>query len=293
MKSFAKEPGDPEEEDEEDSGEEDEEEEEDYEEYEFDPYYEYFDELQDIDLILGGREDVYLGELSAVYFSGDPEWEETPLEVTDAFADDPGVAEISLEYPDLYITGKKAGSTRITVAYEGPEGPGTTDFNVSVKETVYRVVLEGPDSDGLLKPGSSAALRLSVYRMNAGDDDYTPVDEKDVTVVWSNFPYDYEDCFDLKGNGFSAALSVDPLPYHVSAGGYVLAEVYQGSEVSEGGRIGSGRLMPETDAVLYVLFAFRRFLSISRARKLSCESARCMPDTVSPESFCLFFRKQG
>ncbi|MBR7045396.1 MAG: hypothetical protein IKI23_07030 [Lachnospiraceae bacterium] len=240
------EPGDPEEEEEEDPEEEEpgEEEEDPGEDdtggLDEEPYYEYYDELSDIEVVPGGEDGVYLGGLCAVLYGGESDGEEFPLTVTGAVIDDPSVAEIRQEDQGLYVKGKSTGSARVTVTYQGPEGEGTTGFNVSVKETVYRIYMDVPESDGYLKPESSTGLKLSVESMTAGDDDYKPVEEKDVTVVWSNEADRYEDAFDLKGSGFSATLDVGQIPGYETVRGHVLAEVYLGSDVSEENMIGSG-----------------------------------------------------
>ena len=174
-------------------------------------------------------------------YGGESDGEEYPLTVTGAVIDDPSVAEIRQEDQDLYVKGKSTGSARVTVTYQGPEGEGTTGFNVSVKETVYLIYMDVPESDGYLKPESSTGLKLSVESMTAGDDDYKPVEEKDVTVVWSNEADRYEDAFDLKGSGFSATLDVGQIPGYETVRGHVLAEVYLGSDVSEENMIGSER----------------------------------------------------
>lgn len=233
------EPGDPEEEEEEDP-EEEEPGEDDTGGLDEEPYYEYYDELSDIEVVPGGEDVVYFGWLCAVLYGGESDGKEFPLIVTGAVIDDPSVAEIRQEDQDLYVKGKSTGSARVTVTYQGPEGEGTTGFNVSVKETVYRIYMDVPESDGYLKPESSTGLKLSVESMTAGDDDYKPVEEKDVTVVWSNEADRYEDAFDLKGSGFSATLDVGQIPGYETVRGHVLAEVYLGSDVSEENMIGSG-----------------------------------------------------
>ena len=236
VKLFAAEPGDPEEEkdpEEEDPEEEDPEE----EDPDFEPYYEYYDEMDDVEVVRGGTEDVYTGGLIAMFYKSESEWEEVELTVTGAVSEDPSIAEAGVDDGNLFVTGKSSGTATIRVTYDGPEGKGTTSFHVSVKETVYYAYILSSVFDGELEPGDSADLTLSVEGLTAGEDEYKPLDEKDVTVVWSYTyepEYGHKDIFSLEGNGFSAALKTDSeVPYHERLDVTVIADIYLGSVVSK------------------------------------------------------------
>ena len=236
VKLFAAEPGDPEEEkdpEEEDPEEEDPEE----EDQDFEPYYEYYTEMEDVEVVRGGREDVYTGGLIAMFYKSESEWEEVELTVTGAVSEDPSIAEAGVEDGNLFVTGKSSGTAAIRVTYAGPEGEGTTSFHVSVKETVYYSYILSSVFDGELEPGDSADLTLSVEGLTAGEDEYQPLDEKDVTVVWNYMyspEYGHKDIFSLEGNGFSAVLKTDSdVPYHERLDVTVIADIYLGSVVSK------------------------------------------------------------
>ena len=232
VKLFSAEPGDPEEED-----------------PDFEPYYEYYDEMDDVEVVRGGTEDVYTGGLIAMFYKSEFEWEEVELTVTGAVSEDPSIAEAGVEDGNLFVTGKSSGTAAIRVTYVGPEGEGATSFHVSVKETVYYAYILSSVFDGELEPGDSADLTLSVEGLTAGEDEYKPLDEKDVTVVWSYTyepEYGHKDIFSLEGNGFSAVLKTDSdVPYHERLDVTVTADVYLGSEVSEENLITSAEVVHE------------------------------------------------
>jgi hypothetical protein len=234
-KLFAAEPRDPEEDGEEDP--------------DFEPYYEYYDEMDDVEVVRGGTEEVYTGGLIAMYYKSESEWEEIELTVTGAVSEDPSVAEAGVEDGKLFVRGKSSGSAIITVTYKGPEGEGTTFFDAIVKETVYYSYILSSEFEGYLDPGSSADLTLSVESLTAGEDEYKPVDEKNVTVVWRYTyepEYGHKDIFSLEGKGFSAVLKTDSdVPYHERLDVTVTADVYLGSEVSEENLITSADVVHE------------------------------------------------
>lgn len=227
MKLFGAEPEDPEEDGEDDTDDE--------------PYYEYYDDVDDLDVVLDEEEGLDLGLYGTVY-TQDGE-EDFSVNITGAAAADPSVAEVGLDGQSVRITGKKIGSTRVTVTYAGPEGERKTAFTVHVKETVYDVEMYSSADEYYLEAGSSTDHWITVDSRSAGD--YQNLKEEDVTVVW-NYTYSPEslrDVFDLEGKGFSAVLRVDKeLPYHEALEVSVTAEVYLGSEVSEDKLIGSDEM---------------------------------------------------
>ena len=205
------------------------------------PYYEYYDDVDDLDVVLGEEEGIDLGFYGTCY-TQDSE-EDFSVNITGAAAADPSVAEVGLDGQSVRITGKKIGSTRVTVTYVGPEGERKTAFTVHVKETVYDVTMYSSADEYYLEAGSSTDHWITVDSRSAGD--YQNLKEDDVTVVW-NYTYSPEslrDVFDLEGKGFSAVLRVDKeLPYHEALEVSVTAEVYLGSEVSEDKLIGSDEM---------------------------------------------------
>ncbi|MBQ3974506.1 MAG: pilus assembly protein N-terminal domain-containing protein, partial [Lachnospiraceae bacterium] len=177
------------------------------------PYYEYYDDVDDLDVVLGEEEGIDLGFYGTVY-TQDSE-EDFSVDITGAAAADPSVAEVGLDGQSVRITGKKIGSTRVTVTYVGPEGERKTAFTVHVKETVYDVTMYSSADEYYLEAGSSTDHWITVDSRSAGD--YQNLKEDDVTVVWNYTcsPESFRDVFDLGGEGFSAVLRVDDeIPYH-------------------------------------------------------------------------------
>ena len=203
--------------------------------------YEYYDELEDMEIVVGQEEDAYAGNLYARCWVSDSEVKNVELTVTKAVSDDPSVADAALNEEFIEVTGKSTGRTRITVTYNGPEGTGTTGFYVTVKEIVYYPYIYSDETDYFVDPNSSIDLRLEVSYIKAGEEDYGDLEEKDVTVVWSNEPdEDYGDIFSLTGDGCSAVFGVGDVPYHETVSGCIRADVYLGSQVSKENLIGSG-----------------------------------------------------
>lgn len=203
--------------------------------------YEYYDALEDMEIVVGQEEDEYAGNLYARCWVSDSEVQDIELTVTKAVSDDLSVADVALNEEFIEVTGKSTGRTRITVTYNGPEGTGTTGFYVTVKEIIYYPYIYSDETDYFVDPNSSIDLRLEVSYIKAGEEDYGDLEEKDVTVVWTNEPdEDYEDILSLTGNGCSAVFGVGDVPYHETVSGCVRADVYLGSQVSKDNLIGSG-----------------------------------------------------
>ena len=203
--------------------------------------YEYYDELEDMEIVVGQEEDAYAGNLYARCWGSDSEVKDVGLTVTKAVSDDPSVADAALNEEFIEVTGKSTGRTRITVTYNGPEGTGTTGFYVTVKEIVYYPYIYSDETDYFVDPNSSIDLRLEVSYIKAGEENYGDLEEKDVTVVWTNEPdEDYGDIFSLTGDGCSAVFGVGDVPYHETVSGCIRADVYLGSQVSKENLIGSG-----------------------------------------------------